>query len=150
MARGFLPLSGTEAKYVLPKKGDIIETHNGERFVFIDKRIVRWTGQCVKTGKRFNIPFYLDRFKTKPFSVKVVGFDASFKEKTVKDIKIKFGDLFALTNRKETFMFIGDINKKGKKMIQAKDVATGNTWSIGLECTLNKINFTKLKNEAKA
>mgnify|MGYP007016028720 CR=1 FL=1 len=141
--KAFLPLLSKGGQSDLISKGDIIELWNGEKMIFMEMKRTKWTGKSTTSGNMYNIPIYKDRMGTTPFAKAVVGKSEEVLSKSSKPETLRKGDLFSLENAKQAFMFKALIGNK----VHAIDIATGNSWKIGAECTFNKIDIETIKNK---
>lgn len=143
--QAFLPFQdkGTD----LVTKGDIIELVTGEELIFIEMKRTKWIGQTKDGKKRFNVPIYRDKIRQKPYAKTKKGRDESVITKSVDINKFKPGNLFSIESAKESFMFKNIEDKRGKISVIAIDIATGNQWKLGAECTFKRININELKNK---
>ena len=132
-----LPFSSGNSEIV--SKGDVIELADGSKFTFIEMKRTKWVGSS-EAGKRFNIPVYRDRMQTIPYAKAIVGKNETIVVKTQLN-ELTPGDLFALENAKQTFMFK---ETKASKVVGI-DIATGNSWTISTTCTFKKIDINELK-----
>lgn len=139
--KAFLPFISKGGSSDLVSKGDIIELWNDEKMIFMEMKRTKWVGKSVGSGKMYNIPIYKDRMGTTPFAKAVIGKTEEVFSNTVKPVNFKKGDLFSIDNAKQSFLFKSFIGNK----IHAIDIATGNSWKIGSECTFSKIDIEDLK-----
>jgi hypothetical protein len=131
--KAFLPIGN---KSELVSKGDVIELITGEKMTFIEMKRTKWVGQNT-AGKMFNVPVYTNRTGSVTYAKAIVGRNESVITKSVAVNEFKRGQLFAIENAKETFMFKEVV---GRKVI-ALDLATGRNWRIGTECTFVKVDL---------
>lgn len=148
----FIPMGTREnTKTQMVNKGDILELVDGSLMAFIEVKRVKFIAKCQKTGKNFQVPIWRDRMQTTPFIVKNTGKqDKSLFKNEVKKTNLKYGDLFSLEGKKETFMFVESTTKRGgRPIMKAIDLATNRTFTIGEGFTLVKVNLAKIKRENK-
>jgi len=131
-------LEFSNGKTEIVTKGDVIELIDGHKMTFIEMKRTKWIGSD-ETGKKYNVPVYKDRNMTMPYAKSIIGKNENVIIKNQLNT-LKNGDLFAIENAKQSFMF----KEKTTKVI-AIDLATGTTWRIGLECNFTKIDLNKLK-----
>lgn len=138
-------------KTQMVNKGDILELADGSKMAFMEMKRVKFLAKCQTTGKNFQVPIFRDRFQTEPYTVKKTGkVDKSLFENRVKKTNLKYGDLFSLEGKKETFMFLENTTKRGgKPIMKAIDLASGRTFSIGEGFDMVKVNLAKMKKENK-
>jgi hypothetical protein len=133
-------------------KGDILELADGMKVAFIEMKRVKFIGKDQASGKNYQIPIWRDRFQTTPFVAKNTGKkDKALFANVVKKTNLKYGDLFSLDGKKETFMFLENTTKRdGRPAMKAINLASSDTYTIGEGFTLKKINLAKIKKENKA
>lgn len=138
-------------KTQLVNKGDILQLDDGMKVAFMEMKRVKFIGKDQATGKNYQIPIWRDRFQTMPFIAKNTGAkDKSLFKNEVKKTNLKYGDLFSLEGKKETFMFLENTTKRGgKPVIKAINLADNRTFSIGEGFTFTKVNLAKIKRENK-
>jgi len=141
--QAYLPLSNDETKLI--KKGDIIELITGEKATFIEMKRTNWIGKM--DGKTYNIPVWRDKSQRTPYAKEVVGKDESVIIKSFDPLKLNPGQLFTTENSKETFMFKGIENGRGKTKVKGIDIGSGNNWKFNLNCTFIPVNVSKMKKE---
>jgi len=132
-------IPGKDFEILKVKKGDIIETINGEKITFLELKRKQWNGMY--KGRTVNVPLYANRDGSKPYAVKVIGFDESVVGPTIEAHKLSKGDLFALEGKKETYICK---NVMGKN-IHAICIATGGLWKIDASFTIIPIDIEKIK-----
>lgn len=121
------------------KRGDVIETITGEKITFIEMKRTKWAG---KMGSRnVLVPLYADRSCSRPYAVKINGFDDSVNAAIIVPTKMKVGDLFAIVGKREVYMFKSI--EKGK--IKAIGVSDDSRWTIDPNFELRIIDIEKLK-----
>lgn len=138
-------------KTQMVSKGDILELADGTQMAFMEMKRVKFIAKCQKTGNNYQVPIWRDRFQTTPFVVKNTGKkDKSLFANQVKKTSLKYGDLFSLDGKKETFMFLENTTKRGgQPVMKAINLADGRTFTIGEGFTLTKVNLAKIKRENK-
>jgi hypothetical protein len=134
--RTFLPVGN---KSELVSKGDVIELITGEKMTFVEMKRSKWVGKN-SAGKLYNIPVYANRMGNTAYAKAIVGRDESVIVKSAPVENFKRGQLFAIENAKETFMFKELVGRK----VVALDLATGRTWRIGTECTFSTVDVNEV------
>ena len=141
--KAFLPFISKGGSSDLVSKGDIIELWNDEKMIFMEMKRTKWVGKAIGSGRMYNIPIYKDRMGTTPFAKAVVGKSNDVLSPSAKPETFPKGELFAIENAKQAFMFKALIGNK----VHAIDIATGQSWKIGTECTFSKIDVETIKNK---
>jgi len=147
----FLPIGKVgSVKTELIEKGDVLVLETGETVSFLEMKQKFFIAKDHNTGKNFRIPKWRIP-NTLPFiSEKVGRKDKTVLTKSAKPSNLKYGEMFALEGKKETFMFLENTSKRGgKPIMKAIDLATGRTFNIGEGFTIVKINVAKIKRENK-
>ena len=131
----FMPFRNGESQLV--EKGDKIKLVTGEIMTFVEMKRTKWIGKN-EAGQMFNIPVTMSAEKTGEVddTVKVVSENPR---------KFKAGQLFAIENAKETFMFKEMRQGRGREKVVALDLATGRTWTLDTEFTYKKIHVNKIR-----
>jgi len=138
----FFPFNnGTNPQKV--EKGDKIKLVTGEIFTFMEIKRTKWVGKN-EAGQMYNIPITMAKEKTGEV-------DKNIKVKSEDPRKFNAGQLFAIENAKETFMFQGmkPVRANAKEKVMAVDLATGRGWNIDVNCTFKKIHVNKMREELR-
>lgn len=137
---------GEKSNYVIVNKGDIIELVTGEKITFVEMARTKWHG--LMNGKGIVVPVYRNKREMIPFAKAVIGKDTTVIVPATKITAFKLGDLFFIEGHKETFMYKGQENKKGGKLVlKGRDLATSKIYNIDAQMTVVKINLNKIKKE---
>jgi hypothetical protein len=143
--KALLPV-GTSANYEMVTKGDILELVTGEKVTFVEMKRTKWFGQL--NGKGIVVPVYRNRQALLPYIKAIVGKDKSVIVPATKPTAFKIGDLFFIEGHKETFMYKGQENKRGGKLVlKGRDLATGKNYNIDAMMKVVKIDLNKIKKE---
>ena len=148
----FLPVGTAGIKSTeMIKKGDILELADGMKVAFLEMKRTKFLGKDQASGQTYQIPIWRDKYQTTPFIKSQTGkVDKSVTANQVKKTNLKYGELFSLEGKKETFMFVENTTKRGgRPVIKAINLADGKNFSIGEGFTLVKVNLTKIKKENK-
>ena len=147
----FLPIGTVgNVKTELIKKGDVLKLATGETVTFLEMKVKFFVAKDEKTGKNYRIPKWRLPNSMPFIESKTNKTDKSVFTKSADNNKFKYGDLFSLEGKKETFMFLENTTKRGgRPIMKAVNLADGRTFSIGEGFTLVKINLAKIKRENK-
>ena len=142
--------NGGDVKTMMIRKGDVLKLNTGETVTFLEMKRVKFIAKDHKSGTNYQIPIWRLQGSI-PFILEKTGKqDKSVFTKSVPTNKLKYGDLFALEGKKETFMFLENSTKRGDQpVIKAINLADGRTFTIGTGFTIVKINLAKIKRENK-
>jgi hypothetical protein len=142
----FMPFQNGNSELIT--KGDVIELADGTKFTFIEMKRTKWVGQN-EAGQMFNVPVYRDKMGTMPYAKGKVGRNEEVVVKSENPHKFNAGQLFAIENAKETFMFKEIRHGRGKEKVVAIDLATGRTWTLDTTFTYKKIHVNKMREEIR-
>lgn len=150
----YLPVGTVgNVKTTLINKGDeiMVDGNGGPKlYTFIEMKVKYFLAKEKSTGVTWKIPKWrlTDRM---PAIIKKTGkTDKSVFGSIVKKNGLKYGDLFALDGKKETFMFLENTTKRtGKSVMKAINLSDNTTFTIGEGFVLKKVNLAKIKRENK-
>jgi len=144
-----LPVGTAQIKqYKSISKGDIITLADGSTASFVELKRTKFVAMINR--KSYIVPVWRDRLQTMPYITGLTGKkDTTVAVKSVKLTQFKYGDLFFIDGKKETFMFLNIAQSRKGQRVRGIDLSSKKIYTIDPGFTLVKVNLNALKKEKK-
>jgi hypothetical protein len=133
-----------ESKFI--SKGDKLKLDTGDTVTFLEMNRTKFRAKT-EDGRLAVVPVWRNRAGTKPFILSIEGKDETVVEKITTIGNLKPGNLFSINNNKESFMFLGMKETRGRRKVEAVDIASNSITTIDSNFTFTKIDLPGIKKQ---